>query len=369
MARGRFLNTSIAEDIELNSLSLEAHWLYMMTIPHLDRDGLIKADTYVFFGKVCPRRPELIPRIDALIDEWVAARLVIVYPTHDGKVAFFRGFTKNQQGMHYSREGVSVLQPPPGYVRTSTGLEPNSGDNGDPGSNTPSRPTPESLRTNSGLTPAEVKYKDQVQDQEGDHAHADARVTEAEIPPPSNGYAPHTKPGEYIPGVKRPQWNQTKRNADHFMAEASKHGIGPEPFRLMVDTVLEATGKIALADTSSELGQQALNAAKQTVVTLLEMNRRTVEDVQDVLRSWRENDYRGTSPPTFAQIVEHASAMLAGTHVTVRRQDNGKKEFSSLSDYNEWAARHDPQYKRIREGIVVKGTVVKRDFYQPVTVH
>jgi len=165
MARGRFLNVTVAADIALNSLSLEAHWLYMMTIPHLDRDGLIIADTYVFFGKVCPRRPELIPRIDALIEEWAAAGLVTLYPTHDGKVAFFHGFTKNQQGMHYAREGASALQPPPGYVRTKTGLEPNNGDGSNRSDDAPELPNPDPLPTNSRLTPAEVKVevKDQVE--------------------------------------------------------------------------------------------------------------------------------------------------------------------------------------------------------------
>lgn len=156
MARGRFLNTSIAEDIALNNLSIEAHWLYMMTIPHLDRDGLIKADTYLLFGKVCPRRPKVIPRIEAMIAEWVKAGLVIVYPTRDGQVAFFKGFTKNQQGMHYSREGASLLDPPPGYVRTATGLEPNTGDNGDPGGDEPRRPNPDPLPTDSRPAPDEI---------------------------------------------------------------------------------------------------------------------------------------------------------------------------------------------------------------------
>lgn len=378
MARGRFLNTTIAKDIQLNSLSIEAHWLYMMTIPHLDRDGLIIADTYVLFGVVCPRRPELIPRIDELIGEWVTAGLVIVYPTHDGMVAFFRGFTKNQQGMHYSREGVSILEPPPGYVRTGTGLERNSRDNGDgaapvkddPGDDTPHRPTPDPLPTNSRLTPlarVEVKDQYQVKDQEGDRTRATQPLAPPPPPPPS--YQQHPAPGEYIPGVRRPQQNQTKRNCDHFTGQASQHGIGPEPFRLMVDAVLAATGKIALANTNGDLGQQTLNQAKETVITLLEMGRRTVEDVEAVLVSWRENDWRGTSPPTFGQIVEHSSAMLAGTHVTAKRQDTGKKEFASFADYNEWAARHDPDYKRIREGVLIKGMLVKRDFYQPVFAH
>lgn len=169
--------------------------------------------------------------------------------------------------------------------------------------------------------------------------------------------------------MRRPQWNQAKRNADQFMAQAAKHGIGAEPFRLMVDAVLDATGKMALAGTNCDLGQQVLNQAKETVVTLLEMKRCSLEDVQDVLRSWRENDWRGHSPPTFAQIVEHASAMDAGTHRTARKQDSGKKEFASLADYNEWAARNDPDYKRIREGILVKGTFVRRESYQPTLVH
>lgn len=145
MARGRFLSTSIAEDIELNSLTMEAHWLYLMTIPHLDRDGLIKGDTYVLFGKVCPRRPEIIPHIESLIAEWTHAGLVLAYATRDGRVLYFKGFGKNQQGMHYAREAASTLQPPPGYTRTPSGL------------------TPDKLGTNSGLTPGEVEVEDQVE--------------------------------------------------------------------------------------------------------------------------------------------------------------------------------------------------------------
>lgn len=153
------------------------------------------------------------------------------------------------------------------------------------------------------------------------------------------------------------------------MAEAGKHGIGAEPFRLMVDALLQGTGKLALANTSGEQGQKTLNSAKQTVIDLAEMGRRTLEDVREVLSSWHENDYRGASPPTFAQVVEHASAMDAGTHITKRSQPSGKKDFSSLSEYNEWAIVHDPQYKRIREGILVKGTTIKRQDYQPARTH
>lgn len=183
-------------------------------------------------------------------------------------------------------------------------------------------------------------------------------------------YTIQSRDGEYIPGVPLPHYNQVKRNCDHFTAEARRHGIGPEPFRLMVDAVLDATGKSALANTSGERGQRVLNEAKQTVLELAEMGRKTIEDVAAVLDSWRKDDYRGGSSPSFGQIVDHASAMAAGTHVTKRQpQDTAKKEFMSMADYNEWAARNDPQYKRIREGILVKGNLIKRDNYQPARAH
>lgn len=191
--------------------------------------------------------------------------------------------------------------------------------------------------------------------EKGDHAREPYRAQ------PTNG--------EYLPGVPLPSWNREKRDCDAFVGQVGKYGVCPESFRLMVDTVLAVTGKTALSGTSGTKGEQVLNQAKETVVTLLEMNRRTIEDVQAVLTSWRENDWRGTSPPTFQQIVEHASAMAAGTHVTTRRQDSSKKDFASLQDYNEWAKRNDPEYKRIREGIIVKGTTVKRTDYRPALAH
>jgi len=50
MARGRFISKSIATDLAVNSMSIEAHLLYVMAIPHLDRDGRILGDKYVLFG-------------------------------------------------------------------------------------------------------------------------------------------------------------------------------------------------------------------------------------------------------------------------------------------------------------------------------
>lgn len=154
MSRGRFLSRSIATDKRLGALSLLSEFLFLKTIPHLDRDGLILAE---FLGiTVAPRRPE-VASIDAeLWREWVAVELVIAYETKEGTVLFFPGFTKNQQGMRYEREAPSRYEAPPDFIRTKTGLVPVAipPDSG---------LTPEELRMNSGLTPPQGKVsKDKV---------------------------------------------------------------------------------------------------------------------------------------------------------------------------------------------------------------
>lgn len=348
MARGRFISESVATDARLNSLSVEAELVYLMTIPHLDRDGLIDGDPNVLWGKVCPKRRQFLDTIAVYIQEWAKAGLVLMYDTDNGPVLWFKGFIKNQLGLRYDRETPSKFPPPPvqNEVRQLSGNSPATG--------------------GESSAQCQVEVKDQLEDQGRDAREA---APPAKPTPPPVGYQMSTAPGEYIPGVGRPRYNQDKRVADQYSAKASSQGVGPEPFRLMIDAVLSATGKTALANTSGELGQQTLNQAKETVVSLLEMGRRTLEEVQEVLISWRENDWRGASPPSFGQIVEHASAMAAGTHRTARRQDSSKKEFTSMQEYNEWARRNDPQCKRIAEGIVVRGTAIKRNNYQLPVAH
>lgn len=121
MARGRMLNKTVAIDRRLNSLSLEAHWLYLMTIPHLDRDGLIAGDAPLLAAVAMPRRPELHAQTDAIVAEWITAGLVVRYTAPDTDVLFFAGFGKNQR-LEYNKEAASDFPPPPGYQRTSAGL-------------------------------------------------------------------------------------------------------------------------------------------------------------------------------------------------------------------------------------------------------
>lgn len=124
MARGRMISTSIAGDIALNELSLEAHLAYLMAIPHLDRDGLLPGHPKLVRGRICPLRDELGVKIADIIQEWIAARLVISYNSDNGPVLFFTGFQKNQNlgTALYGREPKSIFPPPPGYSRNESGL-------------------------------------------------------------------------------------------------------------------------------------------------------------------------------------------------------------------------------------------------------
>jgi hypothetical protein len=122
MARGRFISTSIAEDDRLSRLSLTAELLYLKTIPHLDRDGMITGKAGALWGKVCPLREDLMPEMQKCIDEWIAVGLVIRMTTEKGPVLFFPGFLKNNTLLHYDRETPSQFPVPPGYERTPMGM-------------------------------------------------------------------------------------------------------------------------------------------------------------------------------------------------------------------------------------------------------
>ena len=151
MAVGRMLNRTAGLDQELNSVSIEAQLLFLMSIPHLDRDGLLIGEALPHLGTVLPLRPDFFPRYENLIGELVDCEIVIRYPTKKGRVLFFTGFRKNQT-FSYTREGASIFDPPPGYIRTPSGIEPDKHP-------TESEATPELLPTESGVTPDHYTLK------------------------------------------------------------------------------------------------------------------------------------------------------------------------------------------------------------------
>jgi len=79
MARGRMLSTETAVDPDLNALTLPAYALFLATIPHLDRDGLIDAHPVRLTAVVAPLRFELRDDAAILINEWIERGLVIRY--------------------------------------------------------------------------------------------------------------------------------------------------------------------------------------------------------------------------------------------------------------------------------------------------
>ena len=151
MAVGRMLNRTVGLDQELNSVSVEAQLLFLMSIPHLDRDGLIIGEALPHLGTVLPLRPDFFPRYEQLIAELIDCEIVTRYQTKKGRVLFFPGFRKNQT-FSYTREGASIFDPPPGYIRTPSGIEPDK-------HATESVVTQELLPTDSGVTPDHYTLK------------------------------------------------------------------------------------------------------------------------------------------------------------------------------------------------------------------
>lgn len=127
MARGRMLSTAVARDRELNALDVVDAYLYVTTLPHLDRDGLAEADPMLLWAQVAPLRRDLIDRMPQAIEAWVAAGLVVRYPTKEGAALFFKGFPRHNVGIVYRKEPPSRFPCPPGFRRTHAGLVPEDG--------------------------------------------------------------------------------------------------------------------------------------------------------------------------------------------------------------------------------------------------
>ena len=125
MARARLVSVQIASDDNLNKLSPDAERLYLRTLPHLDRDGLITGHPMLLWAKVAPLRMELMDVCNALIQEWVQQGLVVRYPGADGQpVLYFKGFRRHNANIPYTDEAPSIYPPPPGWLRTKHGIMP-----------------------------------------------------------------------------------------------------------------------------------------------------------------------------------------------------------------------------------------------------
>lgn len=188
MARGRMINQKIVEDIDFNEMSIEAQFLFMRTIPFLDRDGLVWGHPGLLASKIVPLLPDFYAKTGPAIEEWVSAGFVTRYMDGRTPVLFFKGFSKNQSLTHYDREAASSFAPPPGYHRTPKGLRPLGDDDGgsptlpkQPKNPPPSdaRNTPDELRTDSGPNQEDLLLKGK----ERNRKETTTTVTEPESKP------------------------------------------------------------------------------------------------------------------------------------------------------------------------------------------
>ena len=109
MAEGRILKKKISTDERVAQLSSQAALLYVLSIPHLDRDGRIDGHPISVRGKVVPYIATWHPDewtdqlVDRYMNEWIATvdergdpePLVLRYCLRGVWACFFPGF-KNQ---------------------------------------------------------------------------------------------------------------------------------------------------------------------------------------------------------------------------------------------------------------------------------
>ena len=123
MPKGRMLNKKISKDIEVAQLSCKAALLYSWCIPHLDVEGRIEASSEVIKGVVMPYRKDFtLSVIKHCIEEIARVDGLIIYYGNNYKYMQFLGFTKNQK-LNKDREAPSEIpSPTPEELRSKSGL-------------------------------------------------------------------------------------------------------------------------------------------------------------------------------------------------------------------------------------------------------
>lgn len=135
MADGRMLRKKASRDRQLAQLTEPAALLYLLSIPHLDREGRMIGLPAWVRGTIVPAFVEQRPDdwTDELVSsrmlEWTQTRdsdgqpwpLVLWYATEGESVCLFVGFASNQN-LERSKEPRSTLPPPPPELLAQHGL-------------------------------------------------------------------------------------------------------------------------------------------------------------------------------------------------------------------------------------------------------
>lgn len=286
MAQGRFLSSSVAEDERLNGLSIEAQMMYLMAIPHLDRDGLINGNPSVLLGKVCPLRPKLASRMPHIINEWVQSAMVVKYANGEGWVLWFKGFAKNNPLTHYTREKASRFPPPPGYARSEDdkGLipEPSAVKSESP---QPVNDTSDEIPDTSGTLPeSSGKNPPHVQ------ARAQAEVrseVEVEVEVRDQGDAPIQN------GVPPPKTTHPRTRSDVASEQSARQmnreypDVNPKTLTCLTNHVKRIYGFSALIDKPGDNGTEDKMRGEAYRLWVLGFN--TDEAMIELRNAWNEH--------------------------------------------------------------------------------
>lgn len=279
MARGRMISQTVATDKRLNSISEEAELVFLKTVPHLDRDGIVIGDPVLLTAQVCPRRPKLGAIMAEIIQEWVDAGLVIRYDTDEDPLLFFPGFSKNQVGLRYDREPASTFPAPPGYYRNGNGLEPIPDEPATPPPTSGNIPPtsgnlPANIRQSSGTLPPEVKEK--LKENKTTTARETIR-TESE----SSGGGGFSETPQVLNRQTDPEYAQVCR------------AIEDNGFGFMTPMLAEEVGEL--------LKEYPLQWILDAMRIAVDANKRTMRYAAGVLRKWRADGrdptMPGASPP------------------------------------------------------------------------
>lgn len=117
MPDGRFLSKSIANSEQLNSVSLEAAFLFTWLIPHLDVEGRMVGNSVSVKATAAPLRRDLpVERVPELLLELARARrddrgrpLIYWYEVSGRRFLEFPGFRDHNRGIRVDREAKSRL--------------------------------------------------------------------------------------------------------------------------------------------------------------------------------------------------------------------------------------------------------------------
>ncbi len=139
MPDGRFLSKSIAHDLELNAVSLEADYLFARCIPHLDREGRMAGHPEQVKSITVPLRKEVsAEEVDRCLGELAEAGLLLWYEVEGRPILEFPRFDRHQRGLRKDREAESIY--PSSKVQKA-------------------QPLTTLLRSNSGVGPEQVRSR------------------------------------------------------------------------------------------------------------------------------------------------------------------------------------------------------------------